>query len=91
MTCRFTPWRFVFAGVERPVIPRGHADPVDREQGAIEDDVGLAAGQVERFVEGRGNGGEDIDTFTDVAEHGCGADTETAGQRGVGLALVQVC
>jgi hypothetical protein len=57
------PVPLVLAGVERPVIARGHADVVDRQQGAVEDDERLAAGQVERVVQGRCDGGEDVDAF----------------------------
>ncbi|ALE86581.1 hypothetical protein AFB00_30380 (plasmid) [Pseudonocardia sp. HH130630-07] len=80
----------VFPGEERPVIARSHADPVDRQQRAVEDHERLTPGHVERLVQARCDRGEDVDALADVAEHRRGANPEPAGQRGVGLALVQV-
>jgi hypothetical protein len=46
MTCTFRPWALCLPGVERPVPARGHGDPVDPQQGAVEDHERLPAREV---------------------------------------------
>ena len=78
----------VLAGVERPV--GGH--PVDGDQGAVDDHVGmpgvLGGGQCPAQL--RGAGGQQGDGLGDVAPGGGGADAEPGGQLGERLAFAQV-
>ena len=50
----------------------------------------LPRGDLDRVVQGRGERGEDLEGFADVAEHRGRADAEPGGEVGVGLALAQV-
>jgi hypothetical protein len=50
----------------------------------------LAPGRLDRLAESHGQGGQDVKSLADVAEHRRRADPETAGQIGVGLAIAQV-
>ena len=50
-----------------------HPDPVDAQQGAAEDDVGLPADDLDRLRQGVGHCDEQAERFADVAERGGGA------------------
>lgn len=77
-------------GVEGAVVPAGHADSVDPQQGAVKDHVRLSGGDSDRLVQGRRQRGQQLDRLSQVAVHRRGPDLEPAGQVGVGLALAQV-
>ena len=78
----------VLAGVERSV----YRDPVDSDEGAVQDHVApVGAG---RRGEGVGEAGrrrgEHVDGFVDVAAHRGDADAEPGGEAGVGVPAAQV-
>ena len=78
----------VLAGIERPV--GGH--PVDRDQRAVDDQVGVPGlpGPFQRPAQLRGPGGQQGDGLGDIAPGRGGADAEPGGQFGERLALAQV-
>jgi hypothetical protein len=80
----------VFARVIGAVAAAGHADPVDPQQRAVEDDERLASGQCVGLLEGRCQRGQQLQGFARVAVGGGGADRESAGQIGIGFAFAQV-
>jgi Transposase DDE domain len=82
------PVLLVFAGVERPV--RG--DPVDRDQRAVDDDVGVPGllRVADRGAQLRGAGGQQGDGLGHVPPGGRGADAEPRGELGECLAFAQV-
>lgn len=68
----------VFPGVEPAVPSAGHADPVDAQQRAVEDDVGLPDRDLDRLLEGGCERGEQVQGLTQVAVGRGGADPEPA-------------
>ena len=80
----------VLARVAAPIPPRGHADAVDAQLGAVQDHERLADGDLDRLVQRAGLRGQGIEGFADVAERGGGADPEPGGEVGAGRALAQV-
>ena len=88
MTCRVHAVLAVRAGVERPV----GGDPVDRDQGAIDDQVGVPGlpGVPQRLAQLRGPGGQQRHGLGDIPPGGGGADAEPGGQLGERIALAQV-
>lgn len=76
----------VFPGVVRGVC----GGPVDRQQGAVEDDERLRPGRLDRLGQGRGEGGQDVDGLAYVAEGGCDPDAETGRELCVGVTAPQV-
>ena len=77
----------MLAGVERPV--RGEA--VDRDQGAVQDHVGMPGlpGVPDRLAELRGAGREQFHGLVHVPPGRGDADTEADGQAGERLAFAQ--
>ncbi|WP_370460884.1 hypothetical protein [Pseudonocardia sp. EV170527-09] len=67
---------FVLARVERAVAPLRHADAVDAQQGAVEDDERLALGDLDRLLERGCLGSEQIEGLPDVAVDGRGAELD---------------
>jgi len=65
-------------------------DPVDRDQGAIDDHVQPPGRRRHHPLQARCGGGQQVDDFTDVAEHGGDADGKPAGQPGVGIPAAQM-
>jgi len=80
----------MFPRVVRAVLLGGHADPVDAQEAAVDDDVGLAAGDLDRLGEGGGHGGEQVECLAQVAVDGGRADVESGREVGVGLTFAQV-
>jgi hypothetical protein len=83
MTCTFTPWRRVFSGVVGLLV----SDPVDRDQGAVQDRVRQRSDLGHRGAQVVGGCGEQVDHLADVAPGGSHADPETAGQPGIGVTV----
>jgi hypothetical protein len=79
---------FVLAGVERPVA----GDPVDRDERAVEDDVGVTCpfGVPDGLLEFRCPGREQLGDFVDVAPRRGPADPEPGGQFVERFAFAQV-
>lgn len=65
-------------------------DPVDWQQGAVQDHERLGPGDVHRLGQGGCEGGQHIDGLAYVAVHGCDADTEPGGELGVGVTASQM-
>lgn len=76
------PVVLVFSRVVRAV----GGDAVDREQGAVEDDLGRARGDVYRLDQVRCRTGQESDRFVDVAADGRRIDAEPGGESGAGVA-----
>jgi len=57
----------VFPGVVRAVLLGDHADPIDAQQAAVEDDVGLAAGDLDCLLQAWRHGGEQVQRLAQVA------------------------
>lgn len=76
----------VFPGVVRGV----GGDPVDRQEGAVQDHERLAPGVLHRLGQGRGEGGQDIDYLAYVAIDGRDTDVNPGGELGIGIAAPQV-
>ncbi len=68
----------------------GHTDPVDAQQGAVEDHERLALRDFDRLTQGGRHGREQVEGLADMAIDRRGADVEAAGQIGVGLTRAQV-
>ncbi|GGR65311.1 hypothetical protein GCM10010251_97260 [Streptomyces aurantiogriseus] len=73
----------VFAGVVGLLV----GDPVDRDQGAVEDRVREQADSGHRRGQVVGGGGEQVDGLADVAPGGGDTDLESGGQAGQGVAV----
>jgi hypothetical protein len=80
----------VFAGVEHPVSAGGHADPIDAQQGAVEDHGRLASGDFDRLGERGCHRSEHGERLAHVPVDSRGANLESACQVGIGLAPAQV-
>lgn len=65
-------------------------DPVDRDQGAVEDRVGEQPDPGHRRFEVAGGGREQVDGLAHVAPGSRHADLETGGQAGQGVTVTQV-
>jgi hypothetical protein len=63
-----------------PVSARSHADPVDAQQGAVEDHERLPARDLDRLGQSRRHRREQRDRLADVAVDGRGTDLESAGE-----------
>jgi hypothetical protein len=79
-----------FAGVEHPVSAGVHADPIDAQQGAVEDHERLASGDFDRLGERGCHRSEHGERLAHVPVDSRGANLESACQVGIGLALAQV-
>jgi len=76
----------VLAGIVRPLV----MDPIDRDQGAIENHERLPASYPDRITQVGTGVREDVDSFGDMAVHRGHPDAEPGGQHGVGVAVTQV-
>jgi hypothetical protein len=65
-------------------------DAVDVQQGAVEDDMGLAHDDSHRAGQVRCQRGQKLDGFVDVAADGGQTDAESGGQAGAGVAAAQM-
>jgi hypothetical protein len=77
---------FVFPGVVRLLV----GDPVDRDERPVEDRVGQPGGAAGGGLQVIGVGGEQADRFANVAPRGGGADGESAGHPGEGVAVAEM-
>ncbi len=76
----------VFPGVVRGVGD----DPVDRQEGAVQDHKLLHPNGLHRLGQGRGEGGQDFDDLAYVVVDRRDADAEPGGELGIGIAAPQV-
>jgi hypothetical protein len=51
----------LLAGVEQPIVAAGHADSVDPQQGAVQDHIGLSAGDLDGLVQGGCHRGQHLE------------------------------
>lgn len=77
---------FMFPGVVRRV----GGDPVDRQEGAVQDHERPCPRDVHGLSQGGRESRQDLDSFAYVAIHGRDADTEPGGQPGVRVAASQM-
>src|SRR6266511_3057173 len=87
-TWTLTPWALVLAGVMAAVV--GAGNPVDRDQGAVQDHVGQAGDPAHDLSQSRCGRGKQLDHLVDVAADGGDPDAEPAGEPSVGVAIAQV-
>lgn len=79
----------VFPGVAGVVRSVG-GDPVDRQQGAVQDHERLRRGRLHRLGQGRRDAGQHVDGLADVSVDGCDPDAESSDELGIGVAAPQV-